>query len=71
LAMALGTLSMVILYAVFSRVIPGPSASEIAVGAERLRGELEAQARAKLATRGRRSVAPAVLRVDRHLEAPR
>ena len=48
LAMALGTLSMVILYAVFSLLIPTPSACQIAAGVERLQGDLEAQARARL-----------------------
>jgi len=43
LAMALGTLSMVILYAVFSLLNPKPSASQIAPGVGRLGGELEAQ----------------------------
>jgi hypothetical protein len=48
LGMAVGTLGMVVLYAVFSLLISRPSASQIAVAVERLRGELEAQARAKL-----------------------
>jgi hypothetical protein len=54
LAMALGTLSMVILYAVVSLVIPRPSAPQIAASAERLRGELEAQ-RAQSSSRRRDS----------------
>jgi hypothetical protein len=48
LATALAILSMVILYAVFSQLGQRPSASEIAAVAERLRRELEVQARAKL-----------------------
>jgi hypothetical protein len=47
---------MVILYAVFSLVIPRPSAPQIAASAERLRGELEAQ-RAQSSSRRRDSAA--------------